>query len=104
MLTKHKDLHRSWSFSASVLELVTAGKWFNYIALAALMAKVALIDNVLLQQAVSTSPGYFWQESMNLSLPMAKALPQNYAGVISDDDDTMAVSWAWRYLFNLLAS
>lgn len=66
------------------------------------MAKVALIDNVLLQKAVSTSPGYFFQESMNLSLPMAKVWPDNYAGVISNDSQTMAVSYAWRYVYNLL--
>ena len=67
--------------------MLTAGKSFNYIALAALMAKVALVDNVLLQQAVSTSPGYFEQRNMDLRLPMARILPQGYAGVTDDDDD-----------------
>jgi hypothetical protein len=79
-----------------MLEIVTAGKKFNLIALAALMAKVAVLDNVLLQQAAGTKPGDDWQQNMTMSLPMAQTLPENYAGVASDDGLTMAVSSAFR--------
>ena len=34
-----QDLHKSWSFSASVKSAALAGKGFNVIALAALVAK-----------------------------------------------------------------
>lgn len=45
------ELHNSWSFSTLALDLLTAGKAFNFIRLAALTAKLALVDNLLLQQA-----------------------------------------------------
>lgn len=63
------------------------------------MAKLALIDNVLLQQAVSTGTGYYEQKNMEVSLPIVPVLPPSYAGVISADDLTMAVSSAFRYYF-----
>ena len=50
------------------------------IALAALMAKVALIDNVLLQRSALTEPGVFYKSGTTLSLPMVRELPADYAG------------------------
>lgn len=84
-----------------MLELLTAGKRFNYIALAALMAKIALVDNVLLQQAISTAPGYYEQRNMTLRLPMARTLPRNYAAIEDDDGEstgTVAVPAAFRFV------
>lgn len=76
-----KDLHQSWGFSTSVLELLTAGKKFNLIALAALAAKMALLDNLLLQQAADTVPSIFQQDNMNIRMPIVRVLPQDYAGI-----------------------
>lgn len=76
-----KDLHQSWGFSTSILELLTAGKKFNLIALAALAAKMALLDNLLLQQAAGTIPSIFVQDEMNIRIPSVRVLPRNYAGI-----------------------
>lgn len=79
-----KDLHQFWGFSTSVLELLTAGKKFNLIALAALAAKMALLDNLLLQQAADTVPSIFQQDNMNIRMPSVRVLPQDYAGIWDD--------------------
>jgi hypothetical protein len=49
-----QDLHRSWKFSSSIKEVVLGGKYFNVIALAALAAKLTIIDSMLLQRATET--------------------------------------------------
>lgn len=50
-------LHRSWAFSASIKELVFGFQHFNMIALAALAAKVAILDSILLQKAFVSKVG-----------------------------------------------
>jgi hypothetical protein len=52
-----KDLHRSWQFSSSIKDVVLYGKYFNFIALAALAAKLTIIDGILLQKAAGTTLG-----------------------------------------------
>lgn len=52
-----EDLHRSWSFSTSIKNIALAGKYFNLIALAALTAKLTIIDSSLMQRAFSTYIG-----------------------------------------------
>ena len=52
-----QDLHRSWAFSSSIKDVVIYGKYFNFIALAALAAKLTIIDGILLQKAASTAIG-----------------------------------------------
>jgi hypothetical protein len=52
-----KELHRSWQFSASIKDVVLYGKYFNFIALAALAAKLTIIDGILLQKAANTDYG-----------------------------------------------
>lgn len=52
-----EDLHRSWSFSTSIKHIALAGKYFNLIALAALTAKLTIIDSSLMQKAFSTYVG-----------------------------------------------
>jgi hypothetical protein len=50
-----KELHRSWQFSSSIKDVVLYGKYFNFIALAALAAKLTIIDGILLQKAAGTT-------------------------------------------------
>ncbi|KAI4725566.1 hypothetical protein E4T49_06685 [Aureobasidium sp. EXF-10728] len=50
-----KELHRSWQFSSSIKDIVLYGRYFNFIALAALAAKLTIIDGVLLQKAAGTT-------------------------------------------------
>ncbi|KAI4850388.1 hypothetical protein E4T44_02777 [Aureobasidium sp. EXF-8845] len=52
-----EELHRSWQFSASIKDVVLYGKYFNFIALAALAAKLTIIDGILLQKAANTAYG-----------------------------------------------
>lgn len=86
------ELHRSWAFSNNVLDLLTAGKYFNLIALAALTAKLALADNILLQRATGTGPGIFTQEFDNIRLPIVAQLPENYAGTFNPESDSVVLS------------
>jgi hypothetical protein len=52
-----EELHRSWQFSASIKDVVLYGKYFNFIALAALAAKLTIIDGILLQKAAGSEYG-----------------------------------------------
>lgn len=54
------DLHRSWAFGTSFANLVLSGRYFNFIALAALAAKLTIIDGVLLQRATTTEIQTDW--------------------------------------------
>ena len=47
-------LHRNHAYSYSFYSILTSGKHFNMIALAALMAKFAVIDSTLFQKATRT--------------------------------------------------
>lgn len=79
------ELHSSWSFSASAIDLLTAGKAFNFIALAALTAKLALVDNLLLQQAAGEEPAIGTITSALVRVPILDAIPDNYGGFYSTD-------------------
>lgn len=88
-----QDLHKSWAYSTSVFELVTAGRNFNMIALCALTAKLALVDNVLLQRAASTAPDSFVSNMTTLRFPIVNELPADYAGTWSADGKEGSLSW-----------
>jgi hypothetical protein len=87
-----EDLHKTWGFSASVLELLTAGRSFNLVALAALTAKLALIDNLLLQRAAGSGPGTFTRDSVNIRLPILSELPAGFGGEFNADGSAGALS------------
>jgi hypothetical protein len=87
-----EDLHRTWGFSSSVLELLTAGRSFNLVALAALMAKLALVDNLLLQRAAGSGPGIFTRYNVPINLPLVSELPPQYAGEFALNGATGALS------------
>lgn len=50
-----EHLNRSWLFSSSIKEVVLGAKYFNFIALAALTAKLTIIDGTLLQKSFGTA-------------------------------------------------
>lgn len=87
-----EDLHRTWGFSASVLELLTAGRSFNLVALAALTAKLALIDNLLLQRAAGSVAGTFTRQNVTIRLPIVSQLPPGYGGEFEADGSAGALS------------
>lgn len=49
-----QQLQQSWSFSTSIVQVATAGKRFNVIALAAITTKLLILDSVLIQRSTST--------------------------------------------------
>jgi hypothetical protein len=49
-----RTLHRNHAYSYSFFAIITSGKRFNIIALAALMTKFAVIDSTLFQKATKT--------------------------------------------------
>jgi hypothetical protein len=87
-----EDLHKTWGFSSSVLQLLTAGRSFNLVALAALTAKLALIDSLLLQRAAGSGPGIFTRDNVSIRLPLVTQLPSGYAGEFDADGVTGALS------------
>lgn len=87
-----EDLHKTWGFSASVLELLTAGRSFNLVALAALTAKLALIDNLLLQRAAGSVAGTYTRKDLMLRLPIVPQLPEGYGGEFDGDGSAGALS------------
>lgn len=89
------DLHKSWAYSNSLLELLTAGRNFNIIALAAITAKLALVDNILLQRSANTRSGTFEQTVDGLKLPIVSTLPEAYAGQFNKDGSSGALSGAF---------
>jgi hypothetical protein len=83
-----KELHESWAFSTSSIELLTAGKAFNIIALCALTAKFALLDGIFLQQASGTAPDFFEDADLNVfRFPIVKELPPNSLGNFTIDGE-----------------
>lgn len=73
-----EDLHRSWSFSTSIKNIAFAGKYFNLIALAALTAKLTIIDSSLMQKAFSTYVG--------------TDVPVNVTNIIGNVNETMPIT------------
>ena len=78
------ELHRTWSFSTSALDLVLGiGKW-NTVAVAALSAKIAIMDGILLQRATSAFSSMDY-ESHNKTITGAivTELPTGFTGYYS---------------------
>jgi hypothetical protein len=83
-----QELHRSWSFSSSVKEILLAGSTFNVIALAALAAKIAIADGILLQRATSTYSGLQpenEQKTVNITGGILDTIPTGFTGQFADN-------------------
>jgi Protein of unknown function (DUF3176) len=91
-----EDLHKSWGYGTSVLALATSYKNFNLIALAALAAKLALVDNTLLQRSAGTVPGQFQRSTNNLQVPILQSLPANALGQFDDSSGVGYVTTMWQ--------
>jgi hypothetical protein len=81
------ELHSSWSYTISVLELLTAGGGFNLIALASLTAKLALVDNLLLQQAAGDTPGLGNLPKVSVRVPILDSIPNNFRRTWSKESE-----------------
>ncbi|KAH0157086.1 hypothetical protein KCU67_g8054, partial [Aureobasidium melanogenum] len=77
-----KDLHRSWQFSSSIKDIVLYGRYFNFIALAALAAKLTIIDGILLQKAATVTQGPDPARRINSEIYINDTMP--FTGYIGD--------------------
>ncbi|KAI5206123.1 hypothetical protein E4T39_02601 [Aureobasidium subglaciale] len=97
-----QDLHRSWTFSASVKDIVLGGRYFNFIALAALAAKLTIIDSMLLQRAATRDtlpdPGRKTtvEVAVNSSMPYTASWANN--SMTGDPETLEWFSKNWNYL------
>ena len=91
-----KTLHRNHAYSYSFYAILTSGKHFNLIALAALMTKFAVIDSTLFQKATKT---VVTQEVayMNASVTgwIETEWAPNSGGIPGDEGNIKTVDAAW---------
>ncbi|KAH9873040.1 hypothetical protein J1614_005436 [Plenodomus biglobosus] len=91
-----EELHKNHAYSNSFYAIVTSGKHFNIIALAALMTKFAIIDSTLFQKATRTE---ITQQKayMNTSVTgwVETAWPLKSGGIIGDEGNIKTVDAAW---------
>ncbi|KAG2162123.1 hypothetical protein JADG_001862 [Aureobasidium aubasidani] len=88
-----QDLHRSWAFSSSIKDIVFYGKYFNFIALAALAAKLTIIDGILLQRATSTVVGD--DPGRNITIDAWANTTMPYTGVIGGRSNDVSYLLDW---------
>ncbi|PVI07411.1 hypothetical protein DM02DRAFT_608961 [Periconia macrospinosa] len=89
-------LHRNHAYSYSFYAIITAGRNFNIVALAALMTKFAVIDSTLFQRATRTA---ITQQTayMNSSVTawIATEWPDHSGGIPGKDNITKTVDADW---------
>lgn len=96
-----KTMHRNHSYSMSFIAVLTSGKHFNAIALAALMAKFAVIDSTLFQQATKVKLDY---KRDYLRTPIKAWVgtewPAGVGGIPGTDGQTRALSENFTGIIN----
>jgi hypothetical protein len=70
-----QDLHYSWGFGTSVLALLKGWRYLNLIALAALAAKIAIVDSILLQRATQTYQANDPSRNVSIVAPHVTSFP-----------------------------
>lgn len=89
-------LHRNHAYSYSFYAIITSGRHFNAIALAALMTKFAVVDSTLFQKATKTAIS---QQSAytnsSVTAWIATEWPENSGGIPSKNGTTKTVDAAW---------
>jgi hypothetical protein len=91
-----KTLHRNHAYSYSFYAIMTSGKHFNIIALAALMTKFAVIDSTLFQKATKT---VITQEKDYMNATVTAWIEDkwmaNSGGIPGDEGSIKTVDAAW---------
>ncbi|KAL1793458.1 hypothetical protein ACET3X_008440 [Alternaria dauci] len=89
-------LHRNHAYSYSFYAIITSGRHFNIIALAALMTKFAVIDSTLFQKATKT---IITQEVAYMNHTMTGFIetdwPANAGGIPGADGNIKTIDKAW---------
>ncbi|KAJ4346141.1 hypothetical protein N0V95_005694, partial [Ascochyta clinopodiicola] len=94
-------LHRNHAYSYSFYSIVTSGKHFNIVALAALMTKFAVIDSTLFQKAtktIVTQQVNYKNESVTAWVETK--WPANSGGVPGENGAIKTVDTAWAGVIN----
>lgn len=94
-------LHRNHAYSYSFYSIMTSGKHFNIVALAALMTKFAVIDSTLFQKATKTIVTQ-QVEYKNVTVTgwLETNWPANSGGVPGEDGTIKTVDTAWAGVIN----
>ncbi|KAF1851232.1 uncharacterized protein K460DRAFT_351185 [Cucurbitaria berberidis CBS 394.84] len=91
-----KTLHQNHAYSHSFYAIITSGKHFNLIALAALMTKFAIIDSTLFQKATKT---IITQQVAYANASMTGWIEtdwiSNSGGVPGDEGNIKTIDAAW---------
>ena len=94
-------LHRNHAYSYSFYSIMTSGKHFNIVALAALMTKFAVIDSTLFQKATKTIvTQQINYKNVSVTGWMETNWPANSGGVPGEDGAIKTVDTAWAGVIN----
>jgi hypothetical protein len=70
-----EDLHNSWEFGTSLKSIFLKLRYFNTIALAALVTKLAIIDGILFQRSTTTYIALGPQRTVNITYYPTETFP-----------------------------
>jgi hypothetical protein len=82
------DLHHSWGLSNSLVLLMRGWRYLNFIAPAALAAKLAIIDSILLRRATQTYQGADPPRNLTMQTPHMTDFP--VTGTVSSSDKVVS--------------
>lgn len=88
-----KKLHRSWQFSSSIKDVVLYGRYFDFIALAALAAKLTIIDGILLQKAAGTEIYPDPPRNFTLEMYVNDTMPVTATFANRSGNETALIDW-----------
>ncbi|KAI4929021.1 hypothetical protein J4E85_005644 [Alternaria conjuncta] len=95
LVSSHKKRVKDWPFT-SFYAIVTSGRYFNLVALAALMTKFAVVDSTLFQKATRTIVTQ-QKEYANSTMTgwVERDWPANFGGIPGADGHIKTVDAAW---------
>ncbi|KAI4639001.1 hypothetical protein J4E93_009490 [Alternaria ventricosa] len=95
LVSSHKQRVKDWPFT-SFYAIVTSGRYFNLVALAALMTKFAVVDSTLFQKATRTIVTQ-QKEYANSTMTgwVEREWPVNFGGIPGADGNVTMVDAAW---------
>ncbi|KAI9698653.1 MAG: hypothetical protein M1836_003763 [Candelina mexicana] len=88
--TTVNDLHRYWEYGNSLWSATLAGKHFNLVALATIMASITPVSGPLIQRASSVVAQEL-NRNISMTVNMSPELPSGFTGIISGRGHLVAV-------------
>ncbi|KAI9745789.1 MAG: hypothetical protein M1835_002533 [Candelina submexicana] len=88
--TTVNDLHRYWEYGNSLWSATLAGKHFNLVALATIMASITPVSGPLIQRASSVVAQEL-NRNISMTVNMSPELPFGFTGIISGRGRSVAV-------------